>query len=293
METRLLSISLRIITEAITFYKVRTESNELKILKSLNNRMKLSKNDKQYFLNLKKGFEGELLFDSYLEKLQCNCLILNDLLFKFNKNTFQIDSLIVTSDLIYLFEIKNYEGDFLYKSASEQIIPKSREIEVQNPLFQLNRAESLLRQLLQSIGFRNPINSSVVFVNPTFTLYQAPVNKPFIFPTQITRHLKQIESKPSRITSNEKLYADHLISLHQPESQYSQIPTYEYEHLQKGITCEVCHSFLVFIEGQNCVCRNCGHIELTSSSIIRSVLEDSCFFRKGRLPRMRFLSGVK
>ena len=63
-------------------YKSRTESTELLILGSLNIRMNLSDKDRQHYFNLKKGYEGEVIFDSLTEKLQCECLILNDLLLK-------------------------------------------------------------------------------------------------------------------------------------------------------------------------------------------------------------------
>ena len=77
--------------------------------------MTLSDKDKQHYFNLKKGYEGEVMFDSLTEKLQCECLILNDLLLKINNTTFQIDTLII-SDTIYLFEVKNFEGDYVYES---------------------------------------------------------------------------------------------------------------------------------------------------------------------------------
>ena len=81
-------------------YKSRTESTELLILRSLNTRITLSDKDKQHYFNLKKGYEGEVMFDSETEKLQCECLILNDLLLKLNNTTFQIDTLII-SETIY------------------------------------------------------------------------------------------------------------------------------------------------------------------------------------------------
>ncbi len=246
--------------------------------------MNLSTNDKQYYYNLKKGFEGELLFDSYVEKLQCDdCLVLNDLLFKVNKTTFQIDSLIIMSDAIYLFEVKNFEGDYVYIPYSNQILPKSKEVEITNPLIQLQRAESLLRQLLQSLGFRIPIKASVVFVNPTFNLYQAPLDKPIIFPNQITRYLKQLEFKTLPITYKHKQLADKLISLHLSESEYSQIPSYNYDQLRKGITCAVCHSFLVTIEDYSCICTECGHVENVSASVLRCVKEFKLLFPDAKI----------
>jgi hypothetical protein len=88
-------------------YKPRTEREEIAILRSLNARMKLPDDDKRNYLNLKKGFEGEVKFDSLTEKLDCDCLILNDLLLEVNKSKFQIDTVVI-QDTLYLFDVKNY-----------------------------------------------------------------------------------------------------------------------------------------------------------------------------------------
>ena len=105
--------------------KARTESIELQILRSLNSRMDLSDKEKQHYFNLKKGYEGELMFDALTEKLQCDCLILNDLLLKLNQTIFQIDTIIIFPETIYLFEVKNFEGDFYYEGDRLYRKPKS------------------------------------------------------------------------------------------------------------------------------------------------------------------------
>ncbi len=48
--------------------KARTESIELQILRSLNSRMALSVKEKQHYFNLKKGYDGELMFDALTER---------------------------------------------------------------------------------------------------------------------------------------------------------------------------------------------------------------------------------
>lgn len=53
--------------------------------------MKLTEDEKWYYLNQEKGYEGEVQFDLLTEKLQPNCLILNDLQLENNKSSFQID----------------------------------------------------------------------------------------------------------------------------------------------------------------------------------------------------------
>jgi hypothetical protein len=256
-------------------YKCRTESKELQALKFLNTRMNLSAKDKQYYFNLKKGFEGEGMFDLQTETLQCECLILNDLLFKVNNTVFQIDSLIICSETIYLYEVKNYEGDYLYEL--DRFYTRNK-TEITNPLHQLRRSESLLRQLLDRLGYKIPINSSVVFINPEFTLYQAPITIPIIFPTQLNRHFEKLNKIPSKINAKHRMLADKLVSLHLEDSSYNQLPSYNYQKMQKGLSCVKCDSFTIFVEGMKCFCKECGEEELVTASILRSVRELQLLF---------------
>lgn len=258
--------------------KTRKKSTELLVFESLNNRMKLEEKDRLHFYNLRKGFEGEVLFDRYLERVGCDCLIVNDLLLKMNQTTFQLDSMMITSDCIYVFEVKNFEGEYYYDPASDQLFPKTRNVDVVNPLVQLMRSDTLLRQLFESIGLRFPIKSTVVFVNPQFTLYQAPMDKPFILPTQIERFIKQLSAKPSRMTNKHRAVAEKLISLHMSESPFQQIPKFEYDQLRKGIPCGACGSFNVTVEGRSYVCMECGHRESVTSAVLRCVGEFRLLF---------------
>jgi hypothetical protein len=189
---------------------------------------------------------------------------------------FQIDSLII-SETIYVYEVKNFEGDYFYDAAADRLYKKPKK-EYNNPLHQLNRGESLFRQLLQNIGYNFPIEAQVVFINPEFTLYQAPLNRPFIFPTQVNNCLKKLDAKPSRLNEKHKMLADKLISLHIEENPYTLLPAYNYESLRKGNTCEVCNSFSVIVSGKKCICEDCGHEELVTSAVLRSVKEFQLLF---------------
>ncbi|WP_442874236.1 hypothetical protein [Cytobacillus sp. NCCP-133] len=64
--------------------------------------------------------------------------------------------------------------------------------EVKNPLLQLQRSESLLRRLLQELGYKSPLKAFIIFINPEFHLYQATKNLPAIFPAQINRFMDKI-----------------------------------------------------------------------------------------------------
>lgn len=265
-------------------FKPRIESNELRTLKQLNSRMSLAEKDKKHYLNLKKGYEGEVLFDSMTEKYESNSLILNDLLLKVNNTTFQIDTLIVHSETIYLYEVKNLEGDYYYEAGR---FYKKNKAEILNPHHQLSRGESLLRQLLTNLGFNLPIQAAVVFVNPEFTLYQAPLNTPFIFPTQIQSHLKKFNTTSSKGSEKHQRLAEKLISLHIKESPFMQLPVYDYDQLQKGIICENCHSPSLTVKGKTVSCGECGNVELVHDAVMRSVQEFQLLFPNEKITTSR------
>jgi hypothetical protein len=256
------------------FFKPRTESDKIKIFRLLNSRMNLPESDKQYFLNLKKGFEGEVMFDKLTEKLESESLIVNDLLLKSNNTTFQIDSFII-KETLYLFEVKNYEGDFYYQS--DNFYPMNGN-KIQNPLHQLNRSESLLSQLLMKHGYRIPIEAWVVFINPAFTLYQSPKNKPIIYPTQLDFFMKKLNASPSKLNGRHHKLAELLVSLHQTEFPYTGLPKYEYNQLKKGMTCNACHSFAISVNGRRLLCEECGCEEDLESAVLRSVRELKLLF---------------
>ncbi|MBY7142508.1 NERD domain-containing protein [Virgibacillus sp. NKC19-3] len=256
-------------------YKIRTKSKELIILEAVNKRKHLTSKEEKRYLHLKKGYEGEVRFDTITDTLQCDCFILNDLLLEVNNTTFQMDSLIIAPGKMYVYEVKNYEGDYYYQSDKLFKRPK---LEVLNPLHQLSRSESLLHQLLLNLGFKPQIDASVVFINSAFTLYQAPLDKPIIFPTQVNQYIEKLNTIPSKLTEKHKKLADQLLAAHITDSRYNTLPSYDYEQLRKGITCLKCKAFSIFVEKRKCVCKKCGYEEPVTTAVLRSVKEFKTLF---------------
>lgn len=255
--------------------KPRKEPMELSKLRILNKRMTLSNKDKQNYQSLLKGCEGEVLFDAFVENISSDCIVLNDLLYNVNNSTLQIDSLIITPKKMHLFEIKNYEGDYYYESGQ---IFTTTDNEIINPLHQLNRSKYLFNQLLLNHGIKAPVIATVVFINPHFTLYQAPLDQPFVFPTQIKAHLEKIVSPFKRLNENHWKIAEKLRSLHITESLFSRLPEYDFDKLKKGITCGKCEAFSVKLIGMYCYCDNCGYKESITDAVLRSVDEFCLLF---------------
>ena len=176
--------------------------------------------------------------------------------------------------------MKNYEGDFyierdLWYSTSGN--------EIKNPLFQLNRSESLMRRLIQDYGLNLSLESCLIFINPEFTLYQFPLKLPIIFPTQLNRYMKNLYMKSSKLNEKHTRFAEYLVSQHLNESSYTRSPEYRYDQLQKGITCASCSSLLTSLSEKKLVCGECGCKEDIESAILRSVHEFQVLFPERKI----------
>jgi DNA-directed RNA polymerase subunit M/transcription elongation factor TFIIS len=258
------------------FLKPRYESLELKILRALNARMELTENEKFHYSNLEKGYEGEVKFDLLAENLQEERYILNDLLLEVNGSYFQIDTLIISQAIIQLLDLKNYVGDYYLETDKLYKLPSKNECK--NPVNQLKRSETLLRQLLQKHKLNYLVEASVVFVNPEFTLYHAPMDHPIILPTQLNCFIEKTNKMTSKLNEGHIKLAHLLISLHQTKNPFTGLPPYDYDQLRKGIFCSSCQSFLVSIKNNALVCEKCGGHEKIQSAVVRCVEEFKLLF---------------
>ncbi|WP_053364396.1 nuclease-related domain-containing protein [Bacillus sp. FJAT-27251] len=266
-------------------FKTRQEPPELTILRVLNKRMELPEDEKLYYFKLKKGYEGEQYFDSLLlQSLKGERLILNDLLFKFDNTLFQIDSLIISQHTVHTFELKHHEGDYHFENDD---FHSSSGKKMKNPVHQLNRSETLFRNMLNNLGCQLPLEPKLVFTHPEFFLYQAPRDLAIIYHPQLNRFLKKFNSKPSKLNAWHTKLAEKLVAAHIPKSPYSQIPDFSYEKLKKGTTCSSCNSFFVGDEGKKLVCKDCGCEEDIESAVLRSVKEFQVLF-----PERKVTTGV-
>lgn len=259
------------------------EPLELKILRSLNGRMDLPDKEKHRLFSLKKGYEGEKIFEAdWLKKLSCECFIINDLLLEYNSTVFQIDSLLITQKAIHLFDVKNFEDDFYIIEGKWH--RKSSEKEIKDPLLQLNRCESLFRRLLQDLRVNLPVEANLVFINPHFTLYYAALDLPIIFPGQIQRYMKDIEMSPSKLNEGHSKLVDQLIARQLDEAKYARYPSIEYSLLKKGPACDCCDSFMVVSTIRNkLICQKCGQIEDVDDAVMRNVKQFQLLFPERKI----------
>ncbi|MBT2656987.1 NERD domain-containing protein [Bacillus sp. ISL-18] len=261
--------------------KSRTESDELLKMRSLNTRMELTQEEKFHYFNLEKGYEGEVKFDRMAEGLKEERYIINDLLLKIKNSYFQIDTTLVSQEVIRLLDVKYFEGDFCLEKDRFYAVKSGREYK--NPIIQLSKCASQFRQLLHDIKLHYLVEATVIFINPEFTLFNAQVDHPIILPNQVNRFLKSINDTSSKLNDGYKKLAQQLISLHQTKNPFTQVPNYQYEQLKKELYCKFCRSFLVTIQNHLFVCEKCGGHEMVEDAILRNVREFQLLFPERKI----------
>jgi hypothetical protein len=199
-----------------------------------------------------------------------DCHILNDLLLESNNNHSQADSILHSGDTIHLFDVKNSEGDYYIDGDIWRMF--SSNIEVKNPLLQLYRCESLIRRLLHDNGLNYKIVSHVVFINPQFALFQAPLNLPYILPSQLWRFVNKLNHRNTVIRPHNVNLSEKLLALNIKESPYSKLPKYHYGNLIKAIFSICCNS-VMYESSNKLICSKCSIAENVDSGVLRSVSE--------------------
>lgn len=257
--------------------KPRVETSELLTLRHLSARKMLSDKNNQYYLSLEKGFEGECKFDKLAESQLNEWLFLNDLLLKHNNSLFQIDSLGIVQKTLYIFDVKNYEGDYIIEDDKWKKVGGK---EMKNPLHQLERCESLLKGFLQDRGITLPIKSFLIFINPHFTLYQAPYNPTIIFPSQLEQFFNSLLKEPTTLDAKHTKIADTIVAANHDKSPYSSIPEYNYADTPKGMICGNCNTLITILTPKfgKLICRRCSHEENLEDAVLRSVKEYKLLF---------------
>lgn len=252
--------------------KEREKSKLLKGLTILDKRSELNESDKRYLINLQKGYKGEKLFDERVSKvIDKEVIILNDLLLKNKGSSFQIDSIILTSNTLFIFEIKNFSGNYIRHSDGFSTI---KGYEVANPLIQLNRMESFIRQLLNEWRITMKVEANVLFVEPSFSLYHAQIEDPIILPNQVEEYLEKINQKSKILTKEQYYLANKFIKLHETEVPNERdLPHYSYDDLKKGLSCKLCGSFNILLTQRACYCKACFHKSSVEEIIMDNIEE--------------------
>src|SRR5699024_7388080 len=114
-------------------------------------------------------------------------------------------------------------------------------------------------------------------------LYQAPLNIPVIFPTQLRRFIRKLQNIPCHLHKQHHDTEILLKSQHLQSSTYESTILYDYDQLKKGVTCGKCHGFME-TSGRNYICcTECQNTDPLDIAVMRNIRDFHTLFPNRRI----------
>lgn len=254
----------------------------LLLYETLLSRTELSPEEKLRYEQLHKGFIGEKTLERTLTSLTLkNIVHLFDSLFEITETEFQIDCILLSSDTIFLLEVKNYTGDYYIEN--DKIFNVRTRTQIYNPLNQLERSEFLFKRLLNEMRVDMQVRSYIVFINRDFMLYGASVQLPMIFPSQVERFLRKIDANAKPLTRNVLQLQRKLTEWRKERSAYERLPEYDISQLKRGLFCKKCSGELDRNGKQLLICTNCKQNYHLEEAALYAIAQYHLLFPKRKI----------
>lgn len=211
------------------------------------------------------GYEGEQLFDHYIEDYMTgDYQVIRDFSFDFVTLT-QVDTILITPTAIHVYEVKNYDADCLIENGTFHF--NGHEI-YSNPLVQVENIRMRFKGMLSKIGYTGNVHFYVVMVNPNCTMKSDSQLNHVIMRNEIKSHLKSISSHhelmidPAKVFDTAKVFdpakVKKAILSQAVENHHQTNFKVGYHTLQPGFICYECGSMNMSPSYKQITCQHCG-----------------------------------
>lgn len=227
------------------------------------------------YQRLKAGLEGELLLKQYLEQYGSkHWRGIQNLWMDFS-GTFECDTVLLTSNQLIVFEIKNYKGLFEYNHGMSKMNDFTLS---SDPVFQTRRAYTNVVKICQAFSPALKVEAALVFIGQDNEIdIQPPVTDFQVLQRhQLVHAIRKIQlGEKSRrgVNFDTQQFIEHLEKYKVGNPFRPQpICTDQMKKLRKGIYCAKCVNFNIQVSKKFVTC-NCGHKELREAAVVRTILE--------------------
>lgn len=201
---------------------------------------------------LEAGYSGERKVDQYLQKINLpdSSIILTNVELALSSNhSFQIDTLLITKQTIFILEIKNIKGNLYFKSNPHHLLREVDGVEtiMDCPLTQLEIAKENLSLWLLQRGIDMNVSGIVVLANNQCIVKEVPRNARLTYMKRLAVILGKINQMTAVYQTKEIQTVATLIK--QNQVAYNIYPLCNYFRidpatLKKGQLCSKCHQIL-------------------------------------------------
>ena len=248
---------------------------QLELYTELNKRDALSIDNKEELVRLKSGLEGEQTILNYIKKYgEPHWKVFQNVWLDYY-GKFEVDCMLVTRKQIYLFEVKNYTGHYVFRNS--QCSCNGQKIG-HNAINQAQKSYISFQNFLRQNQFNVPITGALIFtgIDCEVTVNDEVDDLKIVTRNQLRNFIWQIRNNERNYT-RERVDTDHLIQIlenYEINNPFLPEPISDETEslLQKGIKCSQCNSFEVDTSKSYISCR-CGMHEPRENAIVRTICE--------------------
>lgn len=251
----------------------------LEYLESLDRRVKLPEESDRRLWAQRTGYEGHKAFSDLLtEHCPDDWVVLHDLSFNHPVGKTQIDSLLVNSQCIYHFEVKNLVRPVEYRDG--EWYSTSTGSRYRNYFTQMKRQAELLGKLLEDLQIKVPIVSKLVLINEQDTVtFMEDMQDHYLKRWQIKGFLEEI-NRQAVLKANQPLInpieeARRILDKTIEDFEREQYPEANLvKYARKGILCANCHANVSGNHTRYYIhCGACGKVESREAAVVRTICE--------------------
>lgn len=268
------------------FLNNREKPRELLYYEVLSRRADLTRDEQWRMRNLARGFAGEAEYDRLFDAAgHGRLLIYRDLWMKIDKAVLQVDSLIVTDDMLIVNEIKNYSGNYLYRDGRwfQNGRPGG-----EDPLAQVSRTAGKLVRMAFHLPYRVAVEKKVVFVNPNLDLEvgsddaaQFAVGRP-----KLMRYFSDLNQMYAGDAAYENANALRKFFIDDPMP----LPVTDVGRLRAGNYCYGCGSYELEYSRYTAICSQCNYEETLERLVVRALIDFTILFPKEKMTKAKMIS---
>lgn len=252
---------------------------------SISARRELTKNEKFQMDNLRKGFEGECLYDEIFNTIgHENLYVLRDLYLNINQSVTQYDSIIVMNNRVVVNEVKNLSGDYRYEDNSWYKNKKQME---NDPFIQLSRAKSRLINLRQKNFLDFEVNGNIIFPNDDFRFVSdnENVQSQAVMRSEMKNYFRTF--KQEETGNNAKKIVQLIKSTIVENNNLPELV--DITQLKRGLYCRSCISYNLLKGKFQFKCSECGSIESYETHLLRAMFDYKYLFPNQCMTRQSLL----
>lgn len=241
----------------------------------LSRRGVLSKEQTDELDQLNSGIDGEQILHDYLEEFgEPHWKVFKNVWLNYY-GKFEIDCILVTRSQIYLFEVKNYKGHYVFQNS--QCRCNGQKIG-QNAITQAQKSSINFTNCMRKNRLTVPVTGVLLFsgIDCEVTLHDEIDDLQVVTRNQLRNFIWKIKHTDRNYSSN-RVDVDeviHIMECYEAHNPFlpDSISDNLVSRIQKGIRCSHCQSFEVDASKMYISCK-CGMHEPRENAIVRTICE--------------------